>query len=233
MNKHILEFYGKNFTLLVLNLYRYNLKYFKNYLKKKIQEFPNILEKSPIVINIIYNIQLTDWLLIKDLVLFFKFKIIGFSGCKNNNLKDYIINSGIPYLNIKNKGFFHDLRKNSNKKYVNSCKDKYVKTITISYPIRSGQKIYSKNSDLVIINNVSHGAEIISNGNIHVYGILRGKAIAGSLGDLSSKIFCKICFPELIAIYSNYWLYDKIPKEIIGCSSYFFLKNNSLCAKKL
>ncbi|BGI51452.1 MAG: septum site-determining protein MinC [Buchnera aphidicola (Ceratovacuna japonica)] len=232
MNKYSLEFYGKNFTLLVLNIYKYDLENFTHYLKKKIREFPNILDKAPIVINIMFYMKISDWISTKKLMLLFKFKIMGFSGCFNTILKNYILNSGIPYLNIEKENFIKNIRKVDKKKLKN-VNNKENNTITISYPIRSGQKIYSKDSDIVIINNVSYGAEIISNKNIHIYGALRGKAIAGSLGDLSSKIFCKFCYPELIAIYTNYWLYDRIPKKIIGKSSYFFLKDNSLYAKRI
>ncbi|WP_343189780.1 septum site-determining protein MinC [Buchnera aphidicola (Astegopteryx bambusae)] len=232
MNKHIFEFYGKNFTFLVLNLYKYNLKYFEFYIKKKILEFPNILKKAPIIINIKFYMEISDWLLIKNLILSFKFKIIAFCECENFNLKNYIINSGIPYLNIIRNNFIFNIKKKKNKKYKDK-NNKFSKTVVINNPVRSGQKIYAENSDLIIINNVSYGAEIISSRNIHIYGILRGKAIAGSLGDLSAKIFCKSCFPELIAIYSNYWLYDQIPKEFIGTSSYFFLKDNNLRVKKI
>ncbi|WP_343183878.1 septum site-determining protein MinC [Buchnera aphidicola (Ceratovacuna keduensis)] len=232
MNKYDLEFYGKNFTLLVLNLYKYNLKNFKKYFKKKIIEFPNILKKTPIIINIMFYMKISDWILTKKLILYFKFKIIGFSSCINIDLKNYIIDSGIPYLNIGKENFLPNVKKKSNKN-INNIHNKKNSSITINYPIRSGQKIYSKNSDLIIINNVSYGAEIISGKNIHIYGSLKGRAIAGSLGDLSAKIFCRFCYPELISIYNNYWLYDKIPKEFIGKSSYFFLKDNSLYVKKI
>ncbi|WP_343154600.1 septum site-determining protein MinC [Buchnera aphidicola (Pseudoregma panicola)] len=232
MNKYGLEFYGKNFTLLVLNLYKYDLKNFEIYFKKKIREFPNILKSTSIVINIMFYMKIPDWILTKKLILYFKFKIIGFSGCINCNLKNYIIGSGISYLNIGKSKFLPNIKIKNIKNEKDTIKNKN-ESITISHPVRSGQKIYSENSDLIIINNVSYGAEIISNGNIHVYGSLKGRAIAGSLGNLSSKIFCKFCYPELIAIYTNYWLYDQIPKKFIGNSSYFFLRDNNICIKKI
>ncbi|WP_343188049.1 septum site-determining protein MinC [Buchnera aphidicola (Ceratoglyphina bambusae)] len=233
MKKYVLEFYGKNFTLLVLNLYEYNLNSFEYYLNKKIKEFPKLFKKAPIILNILPYIKISDWILIKKLILFFKFKIIGFSNCENIKLKKYIISSGIPYFNISKKDFLYNIKNEKNKNKNNKFEKKYYKTITIDYPVRSGQKIYSKNSDLIIISNVSPGAEIISNRNIHIYGTLRGKALAGSLGDTSAKIFCKCCLPELISISGNYLLYDQIPKKNIGKSVYFFLKDNNLKVKKL
>lgn len=78
------------------------------------------------------------------------------------------------------------------------------KTKVINRPLRSGQSIYAKDSDLVVIGMVSQGAEIIADGNIHVYGPLRGKAIAGASGDTQALILTTQLDPELLAIAGVY-----------------------------
>jgi len=70
--------------------------------------------------------------------------------------------------------------------------------------LRSGQRIYARNTDLIIIGVVGHGAEVIADGNIHVYGPLRGKAMAGARGDESARIFASQLDPELLAIAGIY-----------------------------
>ncbi len=82
----------------------------------------------------------------------------------------------------------------------------------ISQPIRSGQRVYS-HGDLTITATVSAGAEIMAEGNIHVYGTLRGRALAGVLGDTSSRIFCMDLQAELLSIAGIYQLSDDIPRE--------------------
>jgi septum site-determining protein MinC len=76
--------------------------------------------------------------------------------------------------------------------------------MVINRPLRSGQRIYARNTDLIVIGVVSQGAEVIADGNIHVYGPLRGKAMAGARGDASARIFTTQLDPELLAIAGVY-----------------------------
>lgn len=76
--------------------------------------------------------------------------------------------------------------------------------MVINRQLRSGQRIYARNTDLIVIGVVSQGAEIIADGNIHVYGPLRGKAMAGARGDTSARIFTTQLDPELLAIAGVY-----------------------------
>jgi len=70
--------------------------------------------------------------------------------------------------------------------------------------LRSGQRVYARDTDLIVIGVVGHGAEVIADGNIHVYGPLRGKAMAGARGDQSARIFALQLDPELLAIAGMY-----------------------------
>jgi septum site-determining protein MinC len=76
--------------------------------------------------------------------------------------------------------------------------------MVINRPLRSGQRIYARQTDLIVIGAVNQGAEIIADGNIHVYGPLRGKAMAGARGDTSARIFATQLDPELLAIAGVY-----------------------------
>uniref|UniRef100_UPI00333F77D0 septum site-determining protein MinC n=1 Tax=Castellaniella defragrans TaxID=75697 RepID=UPI00333F77D0 len=77
-------------------------------------------------------------------------------------------------------------------------------TMVIRHPLRSGQRIYAPGGDLVVIGMVSQGAEVIADGNIHVYGPLRGKAMAGARGDTQAMIMTTQLDPELLAIAGVY-----------------------------
>jgi septum site-determining protein MinC len=76
--------------------------------------------------------------------------------------------------------------------------------MVINRPLRSGQRVYARHTDLIVIGVVSRGAEVIADGNIHVYGPLRGKAMAGARGDTSARIFTTQLDPELVAIAGVY-----------------------------
>ena len=90
-------------------------------------------------------------------------------------------------------------------------------TMVIDRTIRSGQQIYAKGSDLVILGAVSNGAEVIADGSIHCYGPLRGRALAGASGNKKARIYSSNFGPELIAVAGVYRTFEKgIPAQIAG-----------------
>lgn len=82
-------------------------------------------------------------------------------------------------------------------------------TMVVERPLRSGQRVYARGADLVVLGMVSNGAEVIADGSIHVYGPLRGRAIAGASGDVSARVFAAAMEPELISIAGTYRTTDK------------------------
>lgn len=83
-------------------------------------------------------------------------------------------------------------------------------------PVRSGQRVYAKHRDLVVMNIVGAGAEVIADGCVHVYGPLRGRAIAGGRGDVSSRVFCQEFHAELVSIAGVFRVFETIPAELDG-----------------
>lgn len=83
-------------------------------------------------------------------------------------------------------------------------------------PVRSGQQLYAENRDLTVLNTVGAGAEVISDGSIHIYGILRGRALAGAQGNTDARIFCQGFHAELVAIAGHYKVLEDVPRELHG-----------------
>lgn len=77
-------------------------------------------------------------------------------------------------------------------------------TVVIDKPLRSGQQVYARGADIVVLALVSNGAEVIADGNVHVYAPLRGKAIAGARGNTEARIFSTCLEPELVSIAGIY-----------------------------
>jgi septum site-determining protein MinC len=98
-------------------------------------------------------------------------------------------------------------------------------TVTIRQPVRSGQVIYAKGSDLVVMASVNAGAQVIADGHIHVYGPLRGRALAGAQGMADACVFCQSLEAELISIAGQYLLADAIPAEHRGSAVQLSLEN--------
>jgi len=91
-----------------------------------------------------------------------------------------------------------------------------AKSRLITQPVRSGTQIYARGADLVVTAPVSPGAEIMADGNIHVYAALRGRALAGAGGDAEARIFCSRLEAELVSIAGHYLVSDQIPPEHRG-----------------
>ncbi len=88
--------------------------------------------------------------------------------------------------------------------------------LVLDFPVRSGQSIIFPNGDVTVAGSVASGAEIIAGGSIHIYGTLRGRAIAGSAGNPQARIFCNIFEAELLAIGGLYKTADSIEPELRG-----------------
>ena len=102
-----------------------------------------------------------------------------------------------------------------------------------SLPVRSGQQVYARGTELVITAVVGHGAEVIADGSIHVYAALRGKAIAGAQGDTAARIFCQDFQAELVSIAGHYRVFEDIPADLRGKPVQVWLEGEKLLLARL
>jgi septum site-determining protein MinC len=106
-------------------------------------------------------------------------------------------------------------------------------TKIIDQPVRSGQRIYAPGGDLIVIAQVSPGAEIMADGNIHVYGALKGRALAGVQGNLDARIYCTDLQAQLIAIGGHYRTSEDEDVALQGRLVQVYLKDDSLTVDPL
>ncbi|WP_428422109.1 septum site-determining protein MinC [Methylibium sp.] len=107
-------------------------------------------------------------------------------------------------------------------------------TMLIDRPLRSGQQVYAKGCDLVVLAAVNFGAEVIADGNIHVYGPLRGRAIAGARGNADARIFATCMEPQLISIAGTYRTTETpLPAEVLGKPAQVRLEGDKLLLEAL
>lgn len=101
--------------------------------------------------------------------------------------------------------------------------------LVIDKPLRSGQHVYAKGRDLIMLAMVNPGAEIMADGHIHVYAPLRGKAIAGARGDVQARIFTSCLEAELISIAGTYRTSDQaLPPDVAGKRAQISLQSGKL-----
>lgn len=224
---------GSLFTLSVLQLHNFNLNQIECELAEKIQLAPKFFYHTPIVIDIQ---KITDL-------------IIDFLALKQALEKSNLIPIGIKggtetqQLQAKQAGFaiMADSSAPASEKHAPTEKPKSVEirepqaatlvskdgTRLITTPIRSGQQVYAQGGDLVVVSSVSSGAELLADGNIHVYGTLRGRALAGINGNRHARIFCQHLEAELVAIAGEFKVFEQMPNSFPGAVQ-IYLKEQQL-----
>jgi septum site-determining protein MinC len=233
-----IEFKGTSFTLSVLYLKTLKLTDIRASLIKKVAQAPDFFYLFPVMVNIEEVDSSFDYQAIKILLEELKFTFIGFTGYVSEEQRVLIRALGFSFVNAAK-----STASNQKNRIDDVAKVKYKETETIREyelygdkihrgQVRSGQQIYAKGQNLVVIGSVSAGAEIIADGSIHVYGSLRGRAIAGAKGHHQAQIYCQNLEAELVSINGNYWLSESM-KQHWGTPVFIQLTGAELTSSKL
>lgn len=190
---------GSSFTLSVLHLCDNEVANTIEFLKEKVTQAPAFFASAPVVINIAKVMGELDFAILKQGISEAGMIPVGVTGCKDKRSQNLASEAGFAVMSAS--------------KSPAQAPAKMAPTKVVRTPIRSGQQVYAKDGDLVILNHVSAGAEVIADGSIHVYGTLRGRAIAGASGQTEARIICHDLQAELVSIAGNYWLSDQIESE--------------------
>ncbi|AXU94985.1 septum site-determining protein MinC [Erwinia persicina] len=229
MSQSPIELKGSSFTLSVVHLHHTDPEIVRKAIEEKVSQAPAFLKNAPVVINVSSLTSDVNWRQMQQAIVSAGLHIVGISGCKDEQLKRMISRSGLPVLSEGK-----EQKRNAELKPVAiPFEQPATKTRLIASPVRSGQQIYAKNCDLIVTSSVSAGAELIADGNIHIYGMMRGRALAGASGDKNCQIFCTSLSAELVSIAGNYWLMDQIPAEFFGKASRLCLKDGALTIQTL
>ncbi|SFN57285.1 septum site-determining protein MinC [Dokdonella immobilis] len=108
-----------------------------------------------------------------------------------------------------------------------------ARTLHQDAPVRSGQQVYARGGDLVVTKLVANGAEVIADGSIHVYGALRGRALAGAQGDVGARIYCQEFHAELVSIAGQYRVFEDLPPDLRGKPVQAWLEGEKLLLARL
>ena len=231
--KPILEFKSGSFTVPSLHLTGNNLSAIKTALEIKIKQAPDFFNQSAIIIDLQTltkeNIDIDPKELV-TLIRALNFQPIGLRGGNESQ------NDQARLLNLAILTTPHQTPAVTTNPATLTTPETHAPDSTaseiITTQVRSGQRIYSK-SDLIILSSVSAGAEIISEGNIHVYGPLKGRALAGVLGDKESRIFCLNLEAELISIAGIYQVSENLDIESYKKPIQIYLNNEKLIIQDL
>ncbi len=108
-----------------------------------------------------------------------------------------------------------------------------TQAMVVDKPVRSGQQVYARGRDLVVLAPVGQGAEVIADGNIHIYAPLRGRALAGAVGFEGARIFCKELRAELVSVAGLYRVSEDLPENLCGATVQIRLNGRQLVVEPL
>ncbi|WP_446808577.1 septum site-determining protein MinC [Methylomonas sp. 2BW1-5-20] len=236
--KTALEFKSTSLTVPVLLLASNDIALIDQQLQEKVVQAPEFFKNSPLLIDLqklnAQNLAI-DFVELVGLVRRHGFMPVGIRGGneKQNgdalamNLPQHSLHgSNAPLVNKTPAKTLSTPAPEEQKPANQSVENKLV-----TQPIRSGQRVYAK-GDLIVTATVSAGAEIMAEGNIHIYGSLRGRALAGVLGDVNSRIFCSDLQAELISIAGIYQISDDL-KQAAHKPVQISLDNQTLIIKDI
>jgi septum site-determining protein MinC len=213
-----IELKGSLFTLSVLHLTQNDLPLLHSSLQAKIEQAPRFFYRAPIVVNIDgLDDQPIDFIQLREIVNDLELVMVGICGGTPEQ-KQAAKAQQLAVLS-----YSKDPQSKPAQMAVEAVVEKSVEVVekTIFEPakevrqnIRSGQQVYAKDTDLIILGSVGHGAEVIADGNIHIYGTLRGRALAGAKGNKNAKIYWQNLRAELVSIGGNYMMSDGLQAQL-------------------
>lgn len=218
------ELKGSLFTLTVLHLFKANIEAIIEQLNPLVKQTPKFFLHMPIVIDInqMPTSHVIDFSELSSCLRQYQLIPVGIRGGTTEQ-QNSAIAAGLAIMpNTKTE--ISDTTATSEKNPVNA--PNFSKIIT--EPVRSGQQIYARQADLIVLAPVSPGAELLADGNIHVYNTLRGRALAGIMGNLTSRIFCQQLDAELVSIAGHYWVSEDLQGTPIKQNAQIYLENERL-----
>ncbi len=216
---------GTTVTTLVLDLYQYHADVFARELREKVNSAPRLFAGSALYINLASCRPALTGEELSHLV----------DQCRELELKPFACkgaaNDLLPALQQLGLALLPATRGRD----LPAPAPTPAKTAAIAAaskvihrPVRSGQQVYAKGGDLILLAPVNEGAEIIADGNIHVYSTLRGRALAGVNGSTGARIFCQQLEAELVSIAGHFMLNDALREHCWKQAAQIYLDNESL-----
>lgn len=234
-----LEFKSSTFSVPVLVLSTDDLQTIEIQLQQKIKQAPEFFKSSPVLLDLqeINKREHTlDIIATINLLRDQTFLPIGIRGGTQKQ-NEAALKASLPKISVQNTHSAVSSPATPEKMVarpepIEHEDDKTAHTKMLTQPIRSGQRIYAP-GDLIILAQVSAGAEIMAEGNIHVYGTLRGRALAGVQGNTEARIFCSDLQAELVSIAGNYKISEDLDETVRNKPVQIYLNKLSLIIEDL
>ncbi|MEE1999919.1 septum site-determining protein MinC [Alkalimonas sp. MEB108] len=230
MSEPFFELKGSLFTLSVIHSNDLSVAGLQSALQQKLDQAPGFFHQAAMVIQLTPEHQSLDFNALKQLFQQLKLVLVGVTGATAEQ-KQQAQAAGLAVLRLGQDS--KPVATPSSPVDDARVEQVPMQSKLVEQTIRSGQQIYAKGADLIVRGSVGAGAEVIADGNIHIYGTLRGKAIAGASGDTSKRIFCHHLQAELVSIAGHYWLSDSLQGEYWNKAACIRMQDNSIAISEL
>lgn len=223
------EFKGSSFTLSVLHLTDTDPQQIKELLSSKVAQAPQFFQSAPLVVNIEELEVIPDFDEIKQIIEDEGFVLVGVTGAQDEQTREAAKLAGLAVMTAG-----RSVESTEPAARQETPAEPALNATRVHHGnVRSGQQIYAPGGSLVIIGSVGNGAEVIADDSIHIYGALRGRALAGARGNQQARIYCQQLEPELISIAGTYQVNDALPTEMVNKDVFIRLEQNKLIFDKL
>ncbi|MCK0152701.1 septum site-determining protein MinC [Alcanivorax sp. S6407] len=212
--KSVLEFKGRMLMMTVLQLNTLDAHQLHQEISQRLDDAAEWLQQAPVVIDIPDNVELDTANLLPAVDTLRNLGVNLVALARNERIDEATASLvGLGTLSLSG-GRDIPRRAEAPRQEGTSEPDasaaERVETLVVEQPVRSGQQVYSR-GDMIVLAPVSTGAEIMAEGNIHVYSNLRGRAMAGVRGDTTARIFCQQLNAELVSIAGHYRVAEDLP----------------------
>ena len=236
---------GTTLTSIVLEVIDFEPDTFESQLAEKVNSAPQFFTRSSLILHLVKSLSATEFELLVALCRRFKLQPMAVRG-EVGPLRSIINDFGLA--DVSQSKFTESSLKTTKSESTTSKEQaanepaastpvsppvptpaavtKPVKVI--SRPVRSGQQVYAEGGDLVITAAVSEGAEVLADGNIHVYGTLRGRALAGVKGNVHARVFCQSLDAELISIAGQFIMHETVKASCWKQPAQIYLEEDTL-----
>lgn len=222
------ELKGSLFTLTVMHLYQTDQSIIGRYLDQKIKQAPIFFHNAPVIIDLkalVTSPAPVDFANLYDLLR--RHGMIPVA--VRNGTDEMHAEAALAGLPVMPEGRSAGMANKHDKPEVPPVRHSRI----IRQPVRSGQQVYAPGGDLILLGVVSPGAEVLADGNIHIYAPLRGRALAGVKGDTEARIFCQSLEAELVSVAGYYRVSEQLSATDRGKAVQIYLLEDHLMVAPL
>ena len=215
MAQDIIELRTGQFSAVFISINSSSLTAIKRALTKKTKNTPSLFNNIEVILQFNPMLEKVNLIALKELLAEHNIHLIGVADWQNNLQRELILAANLPIL-----GKIDNISEIL-------PEPRYLPTKIVPHNVIDKQIIYAKNSDLIIHGDVEHGAEVAADGNIHIYGELLGRAMAG-INSSSGSIYTQYLDAEFVAVNSRFLYKEKIPTEFLYRSVRIFAEKDKL-----